>query len=67
MKTKQEEQEKRPYKKPELMQVPLRPEEAVLGNCKMSGGARKALGRALVVLRFPAPQWARREQLTTDS
>jgi hypothetical protein len=38
MKTKQ--QEKRPYKKPELMQVPLRPEEAVLGNCKMSGGAQ---------------------------
>ena len=40
MKTKQEEQEKRPYKKPELMQVPLRPEEAVLGNCKMSGGSQ---------------------------
>ena len=37
MKTKQEEQEKRPYQKPELMQVPLRPEEAVLGNCKMAG------------------------------
>ncbi len=37
MKIKQEEQEKRPYKKPELMQVPLRAEEAVLGNCKMSG------------------------------
>ncbi len=40
MKTKQEEQEKRPYQKPELLQVPLRPEEAVLGNCKMSGGAQ---------------------------
>ena len=40
MKTKPtEEQEKRPYRKPELMQVPLRAEEAVLGNCKMSSGA----------------------------
>jgi hypothetical protein len=25
---------KRPYVKPEVKQVPLRPEEAVLGNCK---------------------------------
>ncbi len=38
MKIKQEEQEKRPYKKPELMQVPLKPEEAVLGNCKFGSG-----------------------------
>jgi hypothetical protein len=29
--------QKKPYVKPELRQVPLRPEEAVLGNCKMSG------------------------------
>ena len=28
---------KRAYSKPELVQVPLRPEEAVLGNCKVSG------------------------------
>jgi hypothetical protein len=27
---------KRPYEKPELKQVQLRPEEAVLGNCKIS-------------------------------
>jgi hypothetical protein len=26
---------KRPYQKPELAQVQLKPEEAVLGNCKM--------------------------------
>lgn len=26
--------EKKAYSKPELVQVPLRPEEAVLGNCK---------------------------------
>jgi hypothetical protein len=30
---------KRPYSKPELVQVPLRPEEAVLGNCKSSSAA----------------------------
>jgi len=27
---------KKPYIKPEVTQVPLRPEEAVLGNCKSS-------------------------------
>jgi hypothetical protein len=30
-------QPKRPYRKPELSKVPLRPEEAVLGFCKTSG------------------------------
>lgn len=30
-------EQKRPYLKPELTQVPLRPEEAVLGNCKAGG------------------------------
>jgi hypothetical protein len=29
--------QKKPYIKPEVKQVPLRPEEAVLGGCKMSG------------------------------
>jgi hypothetical protein len=29
---------KRPYVKPEVKQVPLRPEEAVLGFCKNTGG-----------------------------
>jgi hypothetical protein len=28
------ERKKRAYSKPELVQIPLRPEEAVLGNCK---------------------------------
>jgi hypothetical protein len=27
-------QPKKPYVKPQVTQVPLRPEEAVLGNCK---------------------------------
>lgn len=30
-------QSKKPYAKPVLKQVALRPEEAVLGNCKTSG------------------------------
>jgi hypothetical protein len=32
--------QKKPYQKPEVRRVPLRPEEAVLGGCKTaSGGA----------------------------
>lgn len=31
------EPQKKRYLKPELRQVPLRPEEAVLGNCKVAG------------------------------
>jgi hypothetical protein len=27
-------QEKKPYAKPEIQEVPLRPDEAVLGGCK---------------------------------
>ena len=30
-------QEKRPYQKPEVKQIILRPEEAVLGGCKATG------------------------------
>jgi hypothetical protein len=30
---------KRPYVKPEVKQVPLRPEEAVLGNCKTTSSS----------------------------
>jgi len=29
--------QKKPYKKPEVKQVLLKPEEAVLGNCKVGG------------------------------
>jgi hypothetical protein len=29
--------EKKPYQKPTLSEVALRPEEAVLGNCKSAG------------------------------
>jgi len=31
--------QKKPYARPEVKQVPLRPEEAVLGNCKGTGGS----------------------------
>jgi hypothetical protein len=29
--------QKKPYTKPEVKQIPLRPEEAVLGFCKVTG------------------------------
>jgi hypothetical protein len=32
-------QPKKPYSKPELKQVPLRPEEAVLGGCKTASAS----------------------------
>jgi hypothetical protein len=33
-----DEREKQPYEKPEIKQVALRPDEAVLGACKASSG-----------------------------
>ena len=35
---------KRAYSKPEFVQIPLRPEEAVLGNCKSAGASTGPLG-----------------------
>jgi len=32
-------QRKKPYKKPEVVQIPLRPDEAVLGFCKSGAAA----------------------------
>jgi hypothetical protein len=32
-------QRKRPYQKPEVRQIPLKPEEAVLGACKSTNHA----------------------------
>ena len=37
-----EEVKRKPYRKPEIRQVPLRPEEAVLGNCKITGSSGPA-------------------------
>jgi len=36
--TKKDPSQKKPYLKPGVKQVQLRPEEAVLGGCKISGG-----------------------------
>jgi len=33
---------KKPYQKPAVTRFPLRPDEAVLGNCKMSGSSGSA-------------------------
>jgi len=40
---------KRPYAKPELTRVGLRPEEAVLGACKTAGGGAGAGGSCSLV------------------
>jgi hypothetical protein len=37
--------QKRPYAKPEIQEVPLRPDEAVLGGCKTSSGSGPAQAR----------------------
>ena len=42
--------EKKPYQKPEVRQVPLRPEEAVLGGCKTAGGGAGSGGSCNPVL-----------------
>ncbi len=34
-----QERVRKPYQKPEIKRFPLRPEEAVLGNCKTAGGS----------------------------
>jgi hypothetical protein len=41
----QAEGEKRPYVKPEIQEVPLRPDEAVLGGCKTSSTSGSAQHR----------------------
>ena len=35
---------KKPYYKPQLIQVPLRPDEAVLGACKTTSGSTAGPG-----------------------
>ena len=42
---------KKPYVKPEMSQVSLRPEEAVLGGCKVAG----TLGAGQPTCNAPAP------------
>lgn len=40
---------RKPYEKPKLSQVALRPEEAVLGNCKTMGVAGPAEADCMLV------------------
>jgi hypothetical protein len=37
--------EKKPYTKPQIQEVPLRPDEAVLGGCKTASGSGPAQHR----------------------
>ncbi len=37
--------DKKPYAKPQIQEVPLRPDEAVLGGCKTSGTSGPAQHR----------------------
>jgi hypothetical protein len=48
----EQDRKKRPYAKPEIKQVALRPEEAVLGACKGTGGGGPGSGSGC---RRPAP------------
>jgi hypothetical protein len=42
--------EKKPYEPPKLVTISLRPEEAVLGHCKISGSGGPAGGCSIVGL-----------------
>lgn len=42
-------QEKKPYVKPEIRKIDLRPEEAVLGNCKMQTAAGPMRSRCTLI------------------
>jgi hypothetical protein len=41
---------RKPYERPTLVVISLRPEEAVLGHCKISGGTGPAGGGCAVLL-----------------
>ncbi len=43
-------QPKKPYMKPEVTQVPLRPEEAVLAACKIAGVSGPLSGNCAVIM-----------------
>ena len=48
----EQDRKKRPYVKPEIKQVALRPEEAVLGSCKGTAGTGPGTGSSC---RRPGP------------
>ena len=43
---------KAPYQPPQVVRVSLRPEEAVLGHCKVSGSAGPASASCRTILGF---------------
>lgn len=45
----------KPYEKPALLRVSLRPEEAVLGHCKISSASGPASGGGSCVFPTPCP------------
>ena len=46
---------KKPYSKPQIQEVPLRPDEAVLGNCKTSSTSGPAQHRCTSPSACSAP------------
>ena len=46
---------KRPYTKPQIQEVPLRPDEAVLGNCKTSAVSGPSQSRCNAPANCSAP------------
>ncbi len=47
---KRSERRKKPYQKPEVRQVPLKPEEAILGYCKAAAGGAGSGGNCSATL-----------------
>jgi hypothetical protein len=47
--------EKRPYAKPQIQEVPLRPDEAVLGGCKTASISGPAQARCTMPSNCSAP------------
>jgi hypothetical protein len=46
---------KKPYSKPQIQEVPLRPDEAVLGNCKTSSSSGPAQHRCTTPSNCSSP------------
>jgi hypothetical protein len=48
--------EKKPYAKPQIQEVPLRPDEAVLGGCKTSSTSGPAQSRCTMPSNCSSPR-----------
>jgi hypothetical protein len=47
--------ERKPYTRPQIQEVPLRPDEAVLGGCKTASTSGPAQSRCTMPLNCSAP------------